>query len=393
MINEELVIKNTISVFLQRNKENISTEYQRLYKDIPNEEMQVVFSTLHDSLNIGFSALNLRLPTRSETAHFWADESRILLAKITEVREIQRALSKTSLAFEVIYEYEEAMKLCETFLETRGGSTIPPNTNTIQKVLEYPIFKLKTKNEIQKKVSFEYYSLQQIGEGSYAKVFKYKDTFYNKHFALKRANKKLDSKELTRFKQEYEIMSQMKHPCILEVFSYNNKLNEYIMEYVKYTLKNYIDTYSNKLTNQSRILIGRQIIKAFQYIHNKGLLHRDISPNNILVKQYDDTVMIKVSDFGLVKNPESNLTSLETEVKGSFNDFSDLSKIGFSNYRFYHEIFAISKILYFVATGCINIDREQKCLFLEKGTSGNVTERYASLEALEEDFLDFMTKK
>lgn len=386
--DEETKIKNAISFFM-KTYGNTSDEYIRLYENIPNQEIQLIFSTLHASLNNGFDKLNLRLPTEGHTAHFWADPSRDLLKAINYIEEMIALFRETRFNFEIIEEYKD-IKSIKKFLKASGGSTIPPHTNKIQCLYEYPIFIIK--DTIKPPTTSFFFPISYIGEGSYAKVFKYKDTFYNKTFALKRAKNNLNSKELKRFKKEYEIMSQMKHPCILEVFSFDEDKNEYIMEYVKHTLTSYIDTYNNKISNQERILIGRQIIKAFQYIHNKGSLHRDISPKNILVKQYDDTIMIKVSDFGLVKTPESDLTSLETEVKGSFNDFSDLSKVGFVNYELHHEIFALTKILYFVATGRTKINREKKCFFLEKGTSGNIAERYTSLEALEKDFLDFMTK-
>lgn len=389
--DEETSIKNAISTFMKAYAENTSGEYVRLYKNIPNQEIQLVFSTLHASLNSSFEALNSRLPTQEHTAHFWAESSRELLKAINYVEEMAILLKETRFDFEIILEYEKYIKIVQKFLNQSGGSTIPQHTDKIRCFYEYPIFVIK--DTIKTPTTPFFFHISYIGEGSYANVFKYKDTFYNKNFALKRAKNDLDSKELQRFKKEYEIMSQMKHPCILEVFSFDEDKNEYIMEYVKHTLMSYIDTYNNKISNQERILIGRQIIKAFQYIHNKGSLHRDISPKNILVKQYDDTIMIKVSDFGLVKTPESDLTSLETEVKGYFNDSSDLLKVGFANYELHHEIFALTKILYFVATGRTKIDREKKCFFLEKGTSGNIAERYTSLEALEKDFLDFMIKK
>lgn len=389
MQDEETRIKNAISSFI-KTYGNTSDEYIRLYENIPNQEIQLIFSTLHASLNSGFDKLNSRLPTEEYTAHFWADPSRDLLKAINCAEEMIILFKETRFNFEIIEEYKESIKSIKKILKASGGSTIPPHTKKIQCLYEYPIFVIK--DVIKTSMTPHFFHLSCIGKGSYANVFKYKDTFYNKTFALKRAKNNLDSKELQRFKKEYEIMSQMKHPCILDVFSFDEDKNEYIMEYVKHTLMSYIDTYNNKISNQKRILIGCQIIKAFQYIHNKGLLHRDISPKNILVKQYDDTIMIKVSDFGLVKTLESDLTSLETEVKGYFNDSSDLSKVGFANYELHHEIFALTKILYFVATGRTKIDREKKCFFLEKGTSGNIAERYTSLEALEKDFLDFMDK-
>lgn len=71
-------------------------------------------------------------------------------------------------------------------------------------------------------------SLKLIGECSYAKVFKYKDNFYNKYFALKRAQIGLNAKELERFKLEFDSMQSFNSPYILEVYSFDDQKNEYI---------------------------------------------------------------------------------------------------------------------------------------------------------------------
>ena len=90
--------------------------------------------------------------------------------------------------------------------------------------------------ENQKNIS----DLKLIGEGSYAQVFKYFDKFYLRSFALKRAKKELTSKELERFKREYEQMSGLRSPYVLEVFSYNEANKEYVMEFMNSPLDKYI---------------------------------------------------------------------------------------------------------------------------------------------------------
>lgn len=100
-----------------------------------------------------------------------------------------------------------------------------------------------------------------------------------------------------------------------------------------YTLDSYITKYNSSLSLPQRKGIVKQILHAFNYIHSQKILHRDISPNNILVKKYADVIVVKIADFGLVKIPESSLTSFSTEFKGSFNDPA-LVLDGFESYRF-----------------------------------------------------------
>lgn len=84
------------------------------------------------------------------------------------------------------------------------------------------------------------FELKMIGEGSYAKVFRYRDEFYNKFFVLKRAKNDLNDKELERFKREFDVMNELKSPYVLEVHRYDEEKNEYYMEYADETLKKFI---------------------------------------------------------------------------------------------------------------------------------------------------------
>ena len=78
---------------------------------------------------------------------------------------------------------------------------------------------------------------------------------------------------------------------IKEVYHFDTDKYEYVMERLDYTLLNYYEKFNSTLTTEERKNIARQVLRAFKYVHSKGLLHRDISPNNILLKVYDDGVI------------------------------------------------------------------------------------------------------
>lgn len=232
------------------------------------------------------------------------------------------------------------------------------------------------------------YQLKLVGEGSYANVFKYKDTFYNRFFILKRAKKGLDSKELARFRREYDVMRTLSSPYVVEVYNYNSAKNEYIMEYMDDTLDGYISSHNSTLDCKQRKSIVRQILRAFEYIHSKGQLHRDISPKNILVKLYEDTIVIKIADFGLVKIQNSSLTSATTEPKGYFND-PILAVEGFNTYNIEHEIYALTRIVYFVMTGKMNtnnIVNQSLKKFVEKGLNPDRSKRFKNVSEMQIEF-------
>ncbi len=122
------------------------------------------------------------------------------------------------------------------------------------------------------------------------------------------------------------------------------------------------------------------------------MLHRDLSPKNILLNLYDDnTVVCKIADFGLIKLNESNLTNPSTEIKGSFNDISELQRVGFNKYDKPHEIYALTRILYFVATGKVNLENENSD-FISIGLNSDISKRYKDLNELKNEFLKYLNQ-
>ncbi len=380
-----MMTDNAIETHYRKLDGRLSNEYEGLYESFNNEKLQLLFSTLHTMLINSFNSMNDRLPTTDISAHFWADPSRELIESIEIIEALERSLKNSEYSFNIDEYYINTFSLCKKFLSRSGGSSIPPNTEKIDLYYTIPIFSSKTTVIIENQNNIS--DLKLIGEGSYAKVFKYHDKFYLKTFALKRAKNNLNTKEIERFKREYAQMSEMNSPYVLEVYGYNEKNNEYIMEFMDTSLNDYIINNNTKLTFQERVKMGIQIIKAFSYIHSNNILHRDVSPKNILLKIYDDVIVVKIADFGLVKLIDSDLTSANTQFKGYFNDPS-LVVEGFDNYSTLHETYALTRILYFVLTGKTSPDKAKPYLidFIAKGLNSNHGIRYQNILELRNAF-------
>lgn len=163
-------------------------------------------------------------------------------------------------------------------------------------------------------------------------------------------------------------MNDLNSPYILRVYRYDDNNNEYYAEYVDETLYDYIIKNNNTLSIEKRKNIAYQIFKAFSYIHSKELLHRDISLTNVLIKHYDNSDIIKISDFGLVKEKDSNL-----------------SIIGFKNYSIEHETYALTRLILFVLTGKTNLEKVKDTKikeFVLKGINGDVNNRYKNIQEM-----------
>ncbi|PEW27349.1 protein kinase family protein [Bacillus thuringiensis] len=384
-------ITEHVSVFLNNKLNSIVylhgkdtfNRYTGFYGNVPSP-LKEIFSFFHSELNQLFSHLNVRL----STGHYTAQESRNLIGYINAINKFQVDLSTTEVAFNLCTYYKRTINECQEFLKPSGGSPIPADFKSVNIIEMGPIFELQTGISVTRSGASIPFRLKTIGEGSYATVHKYKDTFYNQFFAVKKARKNLNETEYNRFRTEFLEMRKLKSPYILEVYKFDDENRQYIMEYANDSLHSYILKNNNSMTFSQRNSLIQQIFKAFIYLHEKDILHRDISPTNILVKTYEDTEIIKVSDFGLVKLEDSQLTNQYTELKGVFND-PLLAEVGFSNYKKHHEIYALTRLIYFIITAKMQISTYPNTHFqgfVAKGINRNIEERYKSVQEMRESF-------
>lgn len=353
-----------------------------------NTDLNFIFSFFHYRLNELFEYLNKRIVN----GHYNAEPSRTLLETIEQIDECKTFLKNSPYAFEITRHYQSALDKSKDFLEPSGGSRIPDGFEPISIEKYEPLFRICTHIEIKHNEDI-LAKTKLIGTGSYAKVYKYKDMFYDKFFAIKRADKNLNGKEIERFKNEFTFMKSLNSPYIVEVYKYFDD-NSYTMEYVDYSLFDFINKNNSRMVMKDRIAIINQLLKAFTYLEDQKVLHRDISYTNVLIKDYGQIKVVKLSDFGLVKQENSTLTTINTEFKGSLND-PRLVIEGFSNYNVLHETYALTRLILYVLTGKQNPEKIINNVirsFFDKGTSSDNTERYQSITHLNDNFRDLANK-
>jgi eukaryotic-like serine/threonine-protein kinase len=320
----------------------VSEAFTRLYDDADYGQ---VFASLHERLNRHFEAINGRAKT---TRHYWADSSREMLALIDDLEDALDAWSAADVEVVFDAEYRAAVESCKPWLAETQGSAVPDDFKLIRLIKYRPVF-TRPETGVRLKKRLPEVKRTMVGEGSYAIVYSYTDPDYGKKFAIKRAKKDLGERDLHRFRQEFETLKDLSFPYVVEVYQYDEARNEYKMEYCDATLRDYIAKRNNKLSPAWRKRIALQFLYGINYIHHKGLLHRDVSLQNIMLKVFDGgAVLVKLSDFGLVKDRTSEFTRTSTEMRGTIRD----PMLGsFKDYAVVNEVYSLGFVLCYIFTG------------------------------------------
>ncbi|MEE8701678.1 protein kinase family protein [Bifidobacterium crudilactis] len=268
------------------------------------------------------------------------------------------------------------------FLKKSNGSQIPDGTpELISSVLKSSMVFYVEDSETpldSDLMNRDELHLQRIGEGAYATVFKVRFEGDAMPFALKRAKPDISEEDLVRFKNEYKTMRALDSPFITSVYRYYEARNEYLMEFIPQTLSDFMRRKNAQLKFNDRKKLVLQFLRALHYIHSKHLLHRDLSYTNVLIKEFGDGVrQIKISDFGLVKNSDLNLTRTMESMKGSL---LDPALSAYKDYSLVNEIYSIGMIMNKIFTGKNSQDNANPASpIIRKATTQNLDERYDSL--------------
>lgn len=178
-------------------------------------------------------------------------------------------------------------------------------------------------NYVGKRLDGRYEIIEIIGVGGMAVVYKAFDSIDNRIVAVKVLKDEYLRNEdfRRRFRNESKAIALLSHPNIVKIYdvSYGDNLQYIVMEYVEgITLKEYIEQ-QGKLDIREAIYFITQILRALQHAHDKGIVHRDIKPQNILLVS-DGT--IKVTDFGIARFSRSETRTMTEGAIGSVHYIS-----------------------------------------------------------------------
>lgn len=170
-----------------------------------------------------------------------------------------------------------------------------------------------TDKYIGKILDDRYEILELIGTGGMANVYKALCHRLNRYDAVKimRDDMAADENFRKRFRTESQAVAMLSHPNIVSVYdvSHNDNIEYIVMELVDgITLKEYMKT-SGALRTEEVLNFSIQIAKALAHAHSKGIIHRDIKPQNVMLLKDG---LIKVADFGIA--------ALQNDIEESSNE-------------------------------------------------------------------------
>lgn len=208
---------------------------------------------------------------------------------------------------------------------------------------------------VGKKLDGRYEIRELIGIGGMANVYRCYDTVDDREVAIKiLKDEYLNNEEfIRRFKNESKAIAVLSHPNIVKVYdvSFGDMIQYIVMEYIDgITLKEYINQ-QGTLSWKETVHLITQILMALSHAHSKGVVHRDIKPQNMMLLS-DGT--IKVTDFGIARFSNSTRTMTEQAIGSVHYIAPEQAKGDITDGK--TDIYSIGVMMYEMLTGKLPFD-------------------------------------
>jgi serine/threonine protein kinase len=196
---------------------------------------------------------------------------------------------------------------------------------------------------------------RKIGSGGMADVFLAHDMDLDRDVALKILHERFaqDQEFVERFRREASHAAGLQHPNVVGVFDRGEFRDSYYiaMEYVEGDqLKDLID---EGMTTAAAVEVTRQILEAERFAHKKGIVHRDIKPQNVMI---DQDGRARVTDFGIAKAGTSDMTQTGS-VMGTAQYLSPEQAQG-KDVTAQSDIYSTGVVLYEALTGTVPFEAD-----------------------------------
>ncbi|CAN5722533.1 hypothetical protein BH24ACT22_BH24ACT22_05010 [soil metagenome] len=215
-----------------------------------------------------------------------------------------------------------------------------------------------------------YRGIKRVGEGGMAEVYLAYDDVLGRDVALKVLQRRLVDEQLVeRFRREARSAASLSHPNIVSVYDWGEAEDGsyyLVMEYVPGgTLKELIDR-EGPLPTERILDIAMQTARALEMAHSRGLVHRDIKPQNILI---DGFGCVKVTDFGIARAAATPAMTEPGCIVGTAHYISPEQATG-EPVGPASDLYSLGAVVYEMATGQVPYDAEDPVAILMKHLEG-----------------------
>ena len=203
---------------------------------------------------------------------------------------------------------------------------------------------------IGKRLDARYEVNELIGVGGMSLVYKAYDIIEAKNVAIKILKDEYfgNSEFMKRFKNESRAVAVLSHPNIVKVLnvSFGTNFQYIVMEYISgITLKEYISK-KIKIDWKESVQIIKQVLKALAHAHSRGIIHRDIKPQNIMITEDN---IVKVTDFGIARFFNNETQTMTDKTIGSVHYISPEQAKGLKT-DIKSDIYSVGIVLYELLT-------------------------------------------
>jgi serine/threonine-protein kinase len=203
------------------------------------------------------------------------------------------------------------------------------------------------------------YTLEdRISEGGMATIYLARHALLKRPTAIKILKKHVATDEfIHRFEREVQLASQLLHPNTVEIYDFGRTAEGqpyYVMEYLDGVTLAELVAHSGRIPSGRVIHILRQVAAALREAHLRGMVHRDVKPENVMLCRRGEDDVVKLLDFGLVKNLEHADTrdiTKQLKIVGTPRYMAPERLLNPSDVDARSDIYALGAVAYFLLTG------------------------------------------
>jgi serine/threonine-protein kinase len=203
------------------------------------------------------------------------------------------------------------------------------------------------------------YTLErQISEGGMSTIYLGRHALLKRPTAIKILKKTIGNDEFVhRFEREVQLASQLRHPNTVQIYDFGRTREGspyYVMEFLDGVTLTELVQHAGRVPPGRVIHILRQIAAALREAHRRGMVHRDVKPDNIMLCRRGEDDFVKLLDFGLVKDVERQATrdvTKQIKILGTPRYMSPERIVNPADVDARADLYALGAVGYFLLTG------------------------------------------